>query len=96
MNEEQFRKLATEQGYGDFQAKDYVPNRDGPLHPHEFSVMLMVVAGEFSLGFEDGTTHFGPGELCELPANVMHTERAGPAGATILLAKRVEAPSMAA
>ncbi len=96
MNEEQFRQLASEQGYGDFQAKDYVPNRDGPLHTHEFSVMLMVVAGEFSLAFEDGATHFGPGELCELPADVLHTERAGPAGASVLLSKRAEMRSLQA
>ena len=47
MNEEQFRQRAQERGYGDFQTKDYVPNRDGPLHTHEFSVMLWVVGGQF-------------------------------------------------
>ena len=88
MNGEQFRQRAHDQGYGEVQAKDYVPNRDGPLHAHEFSVMLLVVGGEFSLAFEDGTTNYRPGEVCELAANVVHTERAGPTGAQVLLAKR--------
>jgi quercetin dioxygenase-like cupin family protein len=88
MNEEQFRQHAQEQGYGDFQTKDYVPNSDGALHTHEFSVMLLVLDGQFALAFEDGTTDYGPGEVCELPANVMHTERAGPVGAKVVLAKR--------
>lgn len=88
MNEDQFRQRALEQGYGDLQAKDYVPNNDGALHTHDFSVMLLVVEGQFTLGFEDGSTSFQPGQLCELAANVRHTERAGPVGAKVLLAKR--------
>jgi quercetin dioxygenase-like cupin family protein len=98
MNEEQFRQRAQEQGYGDFQVKDYAPDRDGPLHTHEFSVMLLVVEGQFALGFEDGSiTSYRPGEVCELAANVMHTERAGPTGAKVLLAKRgPRAPTTAA
>lgn len=96
MNEEQFRHRVQEQGYGDIQTKDYPPNRDGPLHTHEFSVMLLVVGGQFALAFEDGTTNYGPGEVCELAANVMHTERAGPTGAQVLLAKRGPGVSTAA
>jgi quercetin dioxygenase-like cupin family protein len=88
MNEAQFRQQAQEQGYGDVQTKDYVPNKDGPLHTHEFSVMLLVVGGQFTLAFEHGTTHYRPGEVCELAANVMHTERAGPTGAKVLFATR--------
>ena len=95
MNEEQFRQRAHDQGYGDVQTKDYVPNRDGPLHAHEFSVILLVVGGEFSLAFENGTTDYRPGEVCEFAANVVHTERAGPTGATVLLAKRGSSGSTA-
>ena len=89
MNEDQFRQSAEEQGYGKVQPKDYPPNTDGPLHAHPFSVMLLVAKGQFSLAFEDGsTTNYRPGETCELAANVMHTERTGPLGAQVLLAKR--------
>ena len=96
MNEQLFRQLALEQGYGEFQSKAYVPNNDGPLHTHPFSVMLLVTEGHFSLAFEDGTTNYRPGEVCELAAAVMHTERAGPDGASVLLAKRMASPSLAA
>ena len=88
MNEEQFRQRAQEQGYGNFQIRDYVSNNDGHLHTHDFSVMLLVIQGQFALAFEDGTTDYRPGEVCELAANVIHTERTGPAGAKVLLAKR--------
>ncbi len=89
MNEEQFRERVQQLGFGDLQVKDYAPNRDGPLHAHEFAVMLLILEGQFALGFENGQTEYRPGELCELAATVMHTERAGPEGAKVLLAKRM-------
>ncbi|MCB1932069.1 MAG: hypothetical protein KDI45_06300 [Candidatus Accumulibacter sp.] len=49
MNEEQLRQRAQELGYGDFQFRDSVPNMDSPLHAHAFSVMPLVVSGEFAL-----------------------------------------------
>jgi hypothetical protein len=58
--------------------------------------MLLVVEGQFALGFEDGTTNYGPGEVCELAASVMHVERAGPTGAKVLLATRGAGASKAA
>lgn len=96
MNEEQFHQRAQEQGYGDFQTKEYVPNNDGPLHTHAFSVMLLVVEGQFTLALEDSTTSYQPSEVCELAADVRHAERAGPTGAKVLLAKRGSRPSTAA
>ena len=96
MNEQLFRQLALEQGYGEFQAKAYVPHNDGPLHTHAFSVMLLVTEGHFSLAFKDGTTNYRPGDVCELAASVLHSERAGPEGATVLLAKRMAPLSPAA
>ena len=92
MTEEAFRQRAHELGYRDIQFKDYAPNTDGPLHVHGFSVMLLVVSGEFSLAFEDGTTTYAPGECCELPAEVVHTERTGAMGAKVILGKRPVAP----
>ena len=88
MDERQFRQLALEQGYGDFQFKAYPSHNDGPLHTHAFSVMLLVTEGHFSLAFEDSATDYRPGEVCELTAGTMHTERTGPEGANVLLAKR--------
>jgi len=88
MNEERIRQVAHEQGYVDLQSKDYVPNTDGPLHRHDFSVIVLIVEGHFTLAFENGTSNYLPGDVCELAANVMHTERAGPEGAKVLLANQ--------
>lgn len=88
MNEQQFRQQLLEKGYGEEQYKDYAPNTDGPLHTHDFSAMLLVVSGEFTLAQEHEATTYRPGEVCELAAGTKHAERTGHSGARILLGKK--------
>lgn len=88
MNEEQFRQQLREKGYGEAQIKEYAPNTDGPMHTHDVSVMLLVLNGEFTLAQPNGATTYKPGECCELVAGAEHTERAGPEGARVLLARK--------
>ncbi len=88
MNEEEFARQLEHNGYAAGQFKDFPPNADGPMHTHDFSVMLMVVSGKFTLAREDGETTYGPGEVCELAAGVAHTERTGPEGARVLSGKK--------
>jgi quercetin dioxygenase-like cupin family protein len=88
MTEAEFRAQAIANGFADFQVKHYASDLDGPLHTHAFAVTLLVTEGEFALQFEDRKDVFKTGECCNLPANVMHAERAGPKGAAVLLAKR--------
>ena len=88
MTEDEFRQRAHELGYRDIQFKDYLPNLDGPLHVHEFAVMLLVVSGEFSLALEDGATTYPRSGTCELGAEVPHAERTGAMGAKVLLGKK--------
>lgn len=88
MNEEQFRQTLRERDYGEVQFKDYPPNADGPMHTHEFSVLLLVVDGEFMLAQDDGVTTYRPGEICDLAAGSKHVERSGSSGARILLGKK--------
>jgi len=88
MNEQQFRQHLQSNGYGDGEIKDFEPNTDGPMHTHEFSAKLMVMSGEFTLARESGATTYGPGEICELEAGVLHTERTGSAGARVLLGRK--------
>jgi quercetin dioxygenase-like cupin family protein len=88
MGEEQFHERLREHGYGEGEFKDFAPNLDGPMHTHDFSVMLMVVSGEFTLAQPDGARTFRPGELCELAAGSPHAERTGPGGARVILGKK--------
>ena len=88
MNEERFRQRLREKGYEEGQLKEYAPNTDGPMHTHDFSVMLLVVSGEFTLAQDNGAMTYRPGEICELAAGVKHVERTGSSGARVLLGKR--------
>ena len=88
MTEEQFRQQLSDNGYGPAQIKEFAPHTDGPLHTHDFSVMLMVLEGEFTLAREDGATSYGPGECCQLAAGGMHAERTGAEGAKVMLGKK--------
>ena len=86
MTEEEFRQQIRERGYGEATVKEYEPNLDKPMHTHDVSATGFVMRGKFILILEDGSTTYAQGEWCELPAGTMHTESAGPDGATILLA----------
>ena len=88
MTEAEFRAQAVENGFADFQYKDYASDLDIPLHRHNFAVTLLVTSGEFALQFEDRKEIFPTGVVYTLGANVLHGERAGAQGAVALLAKK--------
>lgn len=92
MTEAEFRARAEASGFADFQVKPYVADFDVELHVHEFAVTLLVLEGEFGLQYEDRKDTFRVGEVCDLAPNVLHGERAGAQGATILLAKKGHRP----
>ena len=88
MNEEQFRELLQEKGYGEVKVKDFEPNFYDPPHTHEVSIMGMVLSGEFTMIFEHESTTYGPGEWCENPAGTLHTEQISVNGVIALVGKK--------
>ena len=88
MTEAEFRAQAVENGFADFQFKEYASDLDGPLHTHPFAVTLLVTSGEFALQFTDRKETYPTGVVYTLGANVLHAERGGPQGAVALLAKK--------
>jgi len=88
MNEAQFRKELRERGYGEAQLMDIKPGPAMDMHAHDQSILTYVVSGEWTLILESETTTFGPGDLCENKVGTMHTERIGPDGVSVLLAKK--------
>jgi quercetin dioxygenase-like cupin family protein len=88
MNEAQFRQQLQDQGYGEVRVVEFEPNRDGDMHAHDFSAMVMVTKGELTLRYEDGSMTYGPGDWCEVAAGTRHAECSGPDGATALAAAK--------
>ena len=88
MNEQEFREHARSLGYGDAQTIEFEPNRGGALHTHDYSAIAMVTRGAVMIVLETESISSGPGEVCEVKAGVLHDERTGPEGATILIARK--------
>lgn len=85
MTEDEFRSELAAQDYGEPRNAEFEPHANGELHSHEFSAMAMVTRGEFRLGLEDETRVMGVGDWCVVSAGTLHSEMAGPVGATLLV-----------
>ena len=88
MDNVEFDRLVHEEGFGEPAQKEYDPNATSEMHTHDFSVVLLVLGGEFKLRTEQGVESFLPGDICRLKAGVSHAEEAGPEGARIVLSKK--------
>ena len=88
MNEEEFRILAKEKGYGEVEFGEIGPGPEEEMHAHDHSVLSLVLSGEFTMTTDKWTKVFGAGDLCENPAGTMHKEKTGPAGGSYLFAKK--------
>ena len=88
MNEEEFRILAKEKGYGEVEFGEIGPGPEEEMHAHDHSVLSLVLSGEFTMTTDKWTKVFGAGDLCENPAGTMHQEKTGPEGGSFLFAKK--------
>ena len=84
VTEGEFRDLLAEQGYDEIRDVVYEPDADGELHTHEFSAKVLVLEGQFTLGLENGSETFEPGQTCDVPAGTVHAERTSALGARVL------------
>ncbi len=88
MNEDQFRQKLRERDYGDPQIEEAGPGPVKDMHTHDQSVMWLVLSGELTMMLESGSMTYRPGDWYENPAGTLHTERIGPEGVTVLLARK--------
>lgn len=83
-----FSERARAQGYDEVLERVWPPGHEVQEHSHPFDADLLVVHGEFWLGMDGQERHLRPGESCEVPRGLRHTERYGPEGATFWVARR--------
>ena len=86
MDEKQFRRQVRELGYDEPRVFELPPGADGEMHVHEFSSFGLVIRGQARIQFEGHLEIDNPGDCTEVPAGVLHCEKAGEEGATVLLA----------
>ncbi|MGI9331762.1 MAG: hypothetical protein ACR2RL_01270 [Gammaproteobacteria bacterium] len=88
MTRQEFVRQLEAEGYGNIRELVCEPDMSREMHTHDFAASVMVLSGDWSLVTEAGSTTVAPGETCKLAAGVSHTERIGPAGATILIGQK--------
>ena len=88
MNIKAFKQSLADQGYNEAKPVTYDPSMENEVHTHEFSASLLILKGEFTLITGESAVTYLSGETCQLDAGILHSERAGPEGATFLVGKK--------
>ena len=94
MNEEEFRNLAKEKGYGEVEFLEVGPGPEEEMHSHEHSVLSLVLSGEFTMTIDKWTKILKTGDMTENPAGTMHKVKTGPEGGSIFVYKEVQLKSI--
>lgn len=86
---DQFRTTMLADGYDEVLERVWAPGTVLETHTHPFESNAVVVQGEMWLAIESGDAkRLLPGDRFHLHANVPHSERYGPEGATYWVARR--------
>jgi quercetin dioxygenase-like cupin family protein len=88
MNEEDFRKIAKEKGYGEVEFLEVETGPEEEMHSHEHSVLSFVLTGEFTMTTNEWVKVLLPGDMTENPAGTMHKVKIGVEGGSFLFAKK--------
>ena len=88
LNEAEFRAYAKAEGYREPEARSLPPNKLFDTQAHDEDLIVLITKGSFAVAHGAARTTFGPGEMCQVAAGVDHTDRAGPEGASYILAWR--------
>ncbi|MBV8165180.1 MAG: cupin domain-containing protein [Alphaproteobacteria bacterium] len=57
-------------------------------HTHEFDACLYMLAGEYTLGYDDGERTYRPGDMFEVPRGTPHAETVGATEIRYLVGRR--------
>ena len=91
MNETEFRKLLTDEGYeGPFEY-DRRPDFVDEQHVHDFDVLAMVVEGSLTIEKPSGDQTCHAGETVGFPAGEPHVEKPGSDGVKAFVGRRTPA-----
>ena len=89
MNEEEFRSLVKEKGYGEVEFLEVGPGPEEEMHSHEHSVISLVLTGEFTMTTEEWIKVLKTGDMTENPSGTMHKVKIGPEGGSFLFSKKL-------
>ena len=88
MNSTEFEAELKRAGYLDVETKQVKPDTSTQPHTHAFDVRALVTGGEITLTILGEARTYRAGEVFEMTAGCVHSERYGPEGTTYLVGRR--------
>ncbi|MEJ1995190.1 MAG: cupin domain-containing protein [Limibacillus sp.] len=88
MTEQEYHADLRAKGYSPAVEKTWEAGRLNDDHTHEGDLYLLILEGEMVVGMEGKDQRLTPGETCEVPGGLTHSEQAGGAGVHFLVATR--------
>jgi len=88
MNEPEFRVYAEAEGFREPETRIHPPHKFFDTHAHKDDLIVLVREGSLAVDYGDRLDVFGPGDMCQVAPGIDHTDKAGPEGASFILAWR--------
>jgi quercetin dioxygenase-like cupin family protein len=88
MDHAQFLAHLQAQGFPAPMEVTRLPVAFSDTHTHDFTALIMVRAGTYTIATADGQTAYAAGDVYTLEAGTAHAETAGPQGAELLISRR--------
>lgn len=88
MNTQTFRDLAEKEGYTVRREVSGEANSESTEHAHDFDAMMLVLSGDITYSIDGSTRTYREGEIIEVAAGTMHSEKVGESGVLVLAGSR--------
>ena len=88
MDETQFRRALSDEGFPDPVQVTWEAGKDNPDHSHDFSGRGLVLSGEMTLGTTDTVRHLKTGDDFSMQAGATHWEKTGDEPVNLLVSRK--------
>ena len=88
MDAQTFTADAKAAGFTDISERDLSTATGPEPHTHDFDARLLVTGGSITLTIAGQSTTYTAGDQCEVQNGMVHTEKVGPDGVQLVVAKR--------
>lgn len=88
MNQEQFKKILTDEGFQDLVIVEREADGYLDTHTHPFEAKALILEGSIVIEVDDETLSFVVGDIFHLSHAMPHTERYGPTGVKYLVGRK--------
>ena len=88
MNTQTFRELAEKDGYTVRREVSGDANSESAEHAHDFDAKMLVLSGDITYGIDGSNRTYRQGEIIEVIAGTVHSEKIGESGVSLLAASR--------